>query len=86
MDPLRWEETFGTLGRLLSLFLKVRAYRQRLGVDLPMAPRGSYMRHEDFVGGKSRMKAPRGTTKVKVLFTQQDPTLCEPMDCSPPGS
>lgn len=53
MDPLKWEETFGTLGRLLSLFLKVRAYRQRLGVDLPMAPRGSYMRHEDFVGEKA---------------------------------
>ena len=24
------------------------------------------------------MKAPRGTTKVTVLFAQQDPTLCEP--------
>ena len=24
--------------------------------------------------------------KVKVLVTQSSPTLCEPMDCSPPGS
>ena len=24
--------------------------------------------------------------KVKVLVTQLDPTLCDPMDCSPPGS
>ena len=32
------------------------------------------------------MKAPRGTVKVKVLFAQQDLTLCEPMDCGLPGS
>ena len=25
-------------------------------------------------------------TKVKVLVTQSCPTLCNPMDCSPPGS
>ena len=24
--------------------------------------------------------------KVKVLVTQSCPTLCDPMDCSPPGS
>ena len=24
--------------------------------------------------------------KVKVLVTQLGPTLCDPMDCSPPGS
>ena len=25
-------------------------------------------------------------SKVKVLVTQSYPTLCDPMDCSPPGS
>ena len=25
-------------------------------------------------------------TKVKVLVAQSSPTLCGPMDCSPPGS
>ena len=24
--------------------------------------------------------------KVKVLVTYSSPTLCDPMDCSPPGS
>ena len=26
------------------------------------------------------------STKVKVLVAQLCPTLCDPMDCSPPGS
>ena len=28
----------------------------------------------------------QGTRKVKVLVAQLCPTLCDPMDCSPPGS
>ena len=28
----------------------------------------------------------RGTLKVKMLVSQLCPTLCDPMDCSPPGS
>ena len=47
------KKAFSALGQVLSLFLMVRAYGQRLGVDLPLAPRGSYIRHEDFVGGKA---------------------------------
>ena len=27
-----------------------------------------------------------GKRKVKVLVTQSCPTLCDPMDCNPPGS
>ena len=39
-----------------------------------------------------QLKIPHATTKtwcsqsVKVLVTQSCPTLCDPMDCSPPGS
>ena len=29
---------------------------------------------------------PPGKPKVKALVTQSCPTLCDPMDCSPPGS
>ena len=47
------KKTFSALAQVLSLFLMVGAYRQRLGVNLPLAPRGSYIRHEDFVGGKA---------------------------------
>ena len=28
----------------------------------------------------------RDSVKVKVLVAQSCPTLCHPMDCSPPGS
>ena len=31
-------------------------------------------------------KPPVGGLKVKALVTQSYPTLCDPMDCSPPGS
>ena len=31
-------------------------------------------------------KCLRKGVKVKVLVTQSCPTLCDPMDCSPPGS
>ena len=37
--------------------------------------------------GVARMAKPRrGKEKIKVLVTQSCPTLCNPMDCSPPGS
>ena len=34
----------------------------------------------------SRQKNKYMKSEVKVLFAQLCPTLCNPMDCSPPGS
>ena len=37
--------------------------------------------------GVARMAKPRrGKEKIEVLVTQLCPTLCNPVDCSPPGS
>ena len=34
----------------------------------------------------STLHKPEAESEVKVLVTQSCPTLCDPMDCSPPGS
>ena len=41
----------------------------------------------EIVGWRNMFSAPQGTSmKVKVLIAQSCLTLCDPMDCNPPGS
>ena len=72
-----WPRLFNTLYRWLNFWMFQgwrKMYFYNLALILPS--------HES----SSSSAALLSLEKVKVLDTQSCPTLCDPMDCSPPGS
>ena len=62
-----------------------RTLRERLSHETVIAPEAQTQRSQE-KETRLLVMTPIDQMEVKVLLTQSCPTLCNPMDCSPPGS
>ena len=62
-----------------------RTLRERLSHETVIAPEAKTQRSQE-KDTRLLVMTPIDQVEVKVLVTQSCLTLCDPMDCSPPGS
>jgi len=62
-----------------------RTLRERLSHETVIAPEAQTQRSQE-KETRLLVMTPIDQVEVKVLLTQSCPALCNPMDCSPPGS
>ena len=80
VQSLGWEDCWRRKWQLTSVFLPGKSHGQRSLVGY--SPWGQRVRH-DWVTNTFTFYIT--TVSARVLVTRLCPTLCNPMDCSPPG-